>query len=315
MKVRMALRVGGGRVGEERSRRERDCRARRGFTLVELLAVMAILSLMSVSLFTMVHQGTETWRQARAGTEAHLKARQILDMMAREIRGAVLITVARGPDSEPRGERWKSADFRGLNGNNPGSGGSSNASTVPANWRKQQQDYSDQVYFVAPVTNSAEQDLCMIGYWVRDVEKDTIPPLIVDGAPEKSKDDALMRCYLTDQSKMPPSDEWMAFDFEKADSVPAENREVARGVRQLDVKYYDYVYTAGIPRLKEYNAWDSRPSSEGGTTSTGDDDNKLPVAVKITIAVGDENDVIKPIRLSQIVYLENARRGGSTQEW
>ena len=45
-----------------------------------------------------------------------------------------------------------------------------------------------------------------------------------------------------------------------------------------------------------------------GTTVTKEDDDKLPVAVKITVAVGDKDDVIKPIRLSTIVYLENAVR-------
>jgi hypothetical protein len=84
---------------------------------------------------------------------------------------------------------------------------------------------------------------------------------------------------------------------------------MAAGVRCLDIQYYDYEYLhVSGPSLKEFNAWDSLPSAFGGTTSTQDDDNRLPVAVRITIVVGDEEDLVEPVTLSTIVYLENAER-------
>jgi len=286
-------------------------RSGRAFTLLELLAVMVLLSLITISLFTIFQQGSDTWRLSAARTEAYIKARNILEMMSREIRGAVLITQARGPEAYLKDESFRdppfSANFRGFNGDNdefqrnlPGWRDTSSGSS-------REQRYSDQVYFVAPVTNSAEQDLCMIGYFVKDVNGDTAAPLPPSRVPRSSEDDAFWRCYLTDNPKNDPDDEWRTFDFssKSLNSYISQTGEVATSVRQLDIKYYDYAATG---RLEEYGAWDSRPSTHGGTTPTNKDDNKLPAAVRITITVGDKDNLIKGITLSTIVYLENARR-------
>jgi len=266
--------------------------ARRAFTLTEMLAVMAILSMIIVSLFTIFQQGTETWRLSSARTEAYIKARQILEMMAREIKGAVIITAAAGPQVDPptRGLP-KRADFIGMD------------STKLENWRTGYQKFSDQLYFVAPVTNSGRQELCMFGYWIKE------RLVIRQGQPdEKEYRDVLQRSYRTGETEDPV---WRAFDFgdQSFSTDPLEKtwHFVASGVRELDIRYYDYDTQGGTtPRLKEYLVWDSLPSQHGGMTAAKDDDNRLPVAVKITIAVADENDVIKPIRLSKIVYLDNA---------
>jgi prepilin-type N-terminal cleavage/methylation domain-containing protein len=285
-------------------------RSRRAFTLLELLAVMAILSLITVSLFTIFQQGSETWRLSAARTEAYIKARHILEMMSREIRGAVLISAARGPKADPilpGLDDPKRADFVGLNGDEPFSG-------VPSTlqgWRNNEQPFSDQIYFVAPVTNSGAQVLCMLGYWIKDVEGDTQSPLTIRDVPRNSEDDTFWRLYLSDGGPAEPTDEWKLFDFtsSKLNSYVSQTGEVATSVRQLDIKYYDYESTGGsTPVLKEYDQWDSLPSAKDGTTSTNKDDNKLPAAVKITITVGDKNNLIKGVRLSTIVYLENARR-------
>jgi prepilin-type N-terminal cleavage/methylation domain-containing protein len=295
----------------EKSLRRESRRKLRAFTLTEILAVMAILSLIIVSLFTIFRQGTETWRLSSARTEAYIKARQILEMMAREMQSAVMITAARGPGAEPTQIRsLKRADFVGLNGENTGAPGAQNLVTLQ-HWRDygsyKEQPYSDQIYFVAPLTNSGKQDLCMIGYWVRDsMQPQTNKPLGTNDVPQDAKDDVLMKNYLTDGYSSPTKD-WMGFRFEKDSAFDASRWEVASSVRQLSIQFYDYEDTGGTTRrLTPYNTWDSLPSSKGGSTSTKDDDNKLPVAVRITIAVGDENDVIKPIKLSRIVFLDNA---------
>jgi prepilin-type N-terminal cleavage/methylation domain-containing protein len=317
------------KTGSEKVRSPARCGERpRGFTLLELLAVMSILSIIGVSLFTIFRQGTEVWRRSSARTEAYLKGRQILEMMAREIKGAVVITEARGPDAYFQSQSFRDvpprADFRGFNGDNDDSD-----ATLPG-WRDttsgttREQPYSDQIYFVAPVTNSGEQDLCMIGYFIKDMRKeDTKSPIPPSYVPRDSTDDRFWRLYLTDKAKADPDDEWRAFDFSSSslNSYISQTGEVATSVLQLEIKYYDYEEEGGRQVLKEYDAWDSRPydlawdADQRGTTRGQsrripdyEDDDRLPVAVKITVTVGDDNGFIKGLRLSTIVYLENAGR-------
>lgn len=273
-------------------------RGSRAFTLTEMLAVMAILSMIVVSLFTIFQQGTETWRLSSARTEAYIKARQILEMMAREIKGAVIITAAAGPQVVPATGVPKRADFIGVDSAKLGDW---------QTWRNSPQKFSDQLYFVTPVTNSGRQELCMLGYWIKDIENDTLGPLGLNDSPRNSRDDVLQRSYRTDSGGADKV--WTKFDFGQDFSTAVLEStwsHVASAVRQLDVRYYDYDTQSTTPQLKEYLVWDSLPSQYGGSTVSKDDDNRLPVAVKITIAVADENDVIKPIRLSKIVYLDNA---------
>jgi len=294
----------------------RGCRHHRGFTLTEILAVMAILSMIIVSLFTIFRQGTETWRLSSARTEAYIKARQILEMMAREIRGALVIPAPCGPQVAKEPSR---ADLRGLNGENPGDPRAPSNSVTLQRWRDSrggtaiEQHYSDQIYFVTPRSEFFQQDLCMIGYWVQDMQGDTKAPLPGDDVPRGSKDDVLMR-YSVYEGGVTPQKPLRWFDFTEPQSASSQyNHEVALSVRALDVKYYDYDKDG---HFRRYNAWDSRPaniagpSDQKGTTSFNrrDDENRLPVAVRIKIIVGDQNDVIKPIKLSKIVYLDNARR-------
>jgi len=241
----------------------------------------------------------ETQIPSSASEEAVRLARRILEVMSREIKGAVLITAASGPEAEPPTQGIaKRADFVGLDSSNL------------QNWRNGQQQYSDQIYFVAPVTNSGRQELCILGYWIKDVEGDTGAPVTIGGVPTNSKEDALCRCYCTDGWGT-SSDVWNTFNFADPGLTTFSTSwgKMAAGVRCLDIQYYDYLYLGGTgPALKEFNSWDSLPSTIGGTTSTPDDDNKLPVAIRITIVVGDEQDLVEPVKLSTIVYLENAER-------
>jgi len=270
----------------------------RAFTLTELLVVMAILSLILLCLFTIFRQGTQTWRLSSARTEAYIKARQILDMISREIRGAVQISAARGIDASPleAHPRQRRADLRGLSSSNL------------QGWRNHEQQFSSQVYFVAPVTNSGRQQLCMLGYWIKDVHNDTDSP-IRNGAPRHAQDDTLQRSYRTDSGGN-PDDVWKTLDFGhtsfSSSAWESTGGQVASGVRQLTLAYYSYD-NAGKLRPRA-DTWDSRPSHLEGVTPTRDDDNKLPAVVRITITVGDKDDLIKPIRLSTLVLLENANR-------
>jgi prepilin-type N-terminal cleavage/methylation domain-containing protein len=62
------------------------------FTLIELLASMAILSLIMVMLFSAFEQISKAWTQGENRVETFTQARAILDLMSRELSQAVATT-------------------------------------------------------------------------------------------------------------------------------------------------------------------------------------------------------------------------------
>ena len=61
-----------------------------GFTLVELLASIAILALVGALLFAVFNQATKAWLQGESRVETFTQARAALDFMAREISQAIV---------------------------------------------------------------------------------------------------------------------------------------------------------------------------------------------------------------------------------
>jgi prepilin-type N-terminal cleavage/methylation domain-containing protein len=61
-----------------------------GFTLLELLAAMAILALMVAMLFSAFNQASRAWLQAENRVETFTQARAALDLMSREISQAIV---------------------------------------------------------------------------------------------------------------------------------------------------------------------------------------------------------------------------------
>ncbi len=107
----------------------------RAFTLIEIMAAVAIFSMVIVTMVTIFNHASKTFRQAEATVEKFIAARTVLDMMAREIKGAI-IDDSRGVGKEIR--------FYGY---------------IRAN---------DDIYFVAPVENSGQEYLCDVGYAIDD---------------------------------------------------------------------------------------------------------------------------------------------------
>jgi prepilin-type N-terminal cleavage/methylation domain-containing protein len=63
-----------------------------GFTLLELLASMAVLSVMIVMLFAAFSQASRAWLQAENRVETFTQGRVALDLMARELSQAIATT-------------------------------------------------------------------------------------------------------------------------------------------------------------------------------------------------------------------------------
>src|ERR1035437_5758317 len=59
------------------------------FTLIELLASMAILALIMVMLFSAFEQISKAWTQGESRVETFTEARAVLDLMSRELSQAI----------------------------------------------------------------------------------------------------------------------------------------------------------------------------------------------------------------------------------
>ncbi|MCU0795254.1 MAG: prepilin-type N-terminal cleavage/methylation domain-containing protein [Akkermansiaceae bacterium] len=82
-------------------------KARRGFTLLELMVAMAITSVIVTVLVTITSVATDTWTRSRSETRAARQAKVMLDAMAKDLESLVS---RRGSDSE-----WLYASISSLN--------------------------------------------------------------------------------------------------------------------------------------------------------------------------------------------------------
>lgn len=223
----------------------RSAKRKAGFTLLEVLVAMTIMAILGAALFTMFNQSSRTWQRAEARTSQFSAAREMLGMMAMELRQAVVNPHAGGNFG---------AHFYGLA---PGD----NAFN-----RTNDDTSSGQIYFVAPTetrTEHAEQDVCVIGYWVED-DPSSNPP-----------GKRLMRYCLSDKDKDGnPNPGWDTF----APNANVESQDLGLNVSSLTFKFWG----PGDSDWKGANrdTW----SSETGPPGQKD---ALPRAVQITLVVTD----------------------------
>ncbi len=288
----------------------------KGFTLIELLASMALLVLITLMVFTIFNQSTKVWSKAGARTDQYIAARAVLDQMAREIRGAVLVGTNgfSGPDvGGAAGQLGFVVLHAGENISDPDHN--------LQGWRTpsgdaREQPCSDQIYFVAPVESSGKQDYCMIGYWVRDnkgetsgtYDSDTRSWTKIDG----HTDDTLYRYFVTDNSSSP---DWENMDFSEGSGATGSD-QFALNVKSLrihcwsddDSSHFTTMWedVTGSGPVYEYESKVNWDTSDG--VNPPYDDNRLPKAVKITIVVQDEKNIQKEREFSIVVYLDNATR-------
>ena len=76
---------------------ERTVRDQRGFTLAELLVVMALTGLILAGVFAIQQQGTNSYLMGAGRVETQQNARTALDLMTRELRTAQSVTALGGP--------------------------------------------------------------------------------------------------------------------------------------------------------------------------------------------------------------------------
>jgi prepilin-type N-terminal cleavage/methylation domain-containing protein len=290
---------------------------RRGFTLVELLASMALLALIALMVFTIFNQSTKVWKKAGARTDQYIAARAVLDQIARELRGAVMVPEGRFAVPDGGANAKGCMPFLVLHAGGP--------DDALQGWRDsttgREQPCSDQIYFVAPVENSGKQDYCLIGYWVRDDEEDTQGDYVGDARRYENirghGEDLLMRHYVTSGTDDDPDQDWLKMSFEEPSGSRASD-QFALNVKSLRIRCWsDYPDSSHFTEEWEDEEGDANEESKinWDTSVTVDalsfgpyDDSRLPKAVKITIVVQDEKEIEKEREFSTVVYLDNATR-------
>lgn len=233
----------------------------RGLTLVEILVVIAIFSILATMLFTVFRGGIDAWRKMETHLDMYQNARAALEQMSREISSALL--------DQTSSDDTKWASFYGKD---------EKGTKIETDSAK------DEIFFVTPVENVGDMDLCEIGYWLK----------------KKDNGNVLMRHF---QNFDAPEDLPIKYLFTDADSED----EFIANVKDLQFKYY-YRSSSGAAPTATTDSWDSTENNVTNYDLKGVDKNPdgLPEAVEITLTV-QSKDGKESRSFTTLVKVETAR--------
>lgn len=132
------------------------------FTLVELLAAMAVLGLLMATVFGIFNQASRAWTLAENRTENFQNARMALDMISRELEGAIVAS------NNMSGAARKITLVTFENSGTTSVGGST-VTFSPCYVDHAPTSPNDAIFFVSPVGDSrasAYHELAECGYYV-----------------------------------------------------------------------------------------------------------------------------------------------------
>ncbi len=221
-----------------------------GLTLVEILVVAVIFSILVTSIFMVFKGSLDSWRKAETILDMYQNARFALDMMEKEMASAYL-----WQNSNNTSYRTKFQGYSATHGFKTNSAG-------------------DEIYFVAPIANNPGlQDLCEVGYWLRDY------------------DNRLMRHFEYFNVPGAPA----VYDFTKRADGSADtgalDTPIATNVKALSFTYY-YRHVAGAAPTATVPSWNSGSDALTGAATENYDSNGnklipdgLPDAVSVSLTV------------------------------
>ncbi|MFH1778520.1 MAG: type II secretion system protein, partial [Candidatus Omnitrophota bacterium] len=236
-------------------------RRKDGLTLIEVIVVVAIFSIFSGMLFTVFKSSLDSWRRAENLLDIYQNARLVLEQISGEISSALL------DQSSSNTSRW--AKFYGID---------ETGTRIKTNSAK------DEIFFVAPVENAGDMDLCEIGYWLDG-----------KGTPVTS-DDELKKHFKPFNAPPPAVD----FDFDEdiTENPPATNNIIAQNITDLQFRYYYRAAAGALPNTITANgSWNSTQNLLANNyDAKGNEGNEknpdgLPNAVEITLIVRETKPI------------------------
>lgn len=239
-------------------------RRKDGLTLIEIVVVIAIFAIFSGMLFTVFKSSLDSWRRAENLLDTYQNARLVLEQMSAEISSALLDQTYNDYDpSDPLTLKW--ASFYGND---------ETGTRIKTNSAK------DEIFFVAPVENEGNMDLCEIGYWL-------------DGKGTADTSDDELKKHFKPFNAPPPAVDF-DFDEDATENPPATNNIIAKNITDLQFIYYYRAAAGAVPNTITANgSWNSTSNVLTNYDAKGNLKNPdgLPEAVEITIVVRETKPI------------------------
>lgn len=222
-------------------------RYNRAFTLVELLVAVALTAGLLGLLMSVISGGLNMWQRGRNQIETFATARQTLNRLADELKGAT----ARGGQIE-FSENLTTGEFT-VGGPSP----TPNPQPTP------QIGVSENLFFVAPYPNTAAGDLCVIAY--RHID--------TDQSAGGTNSHTLQRGLVDSQNAWSSAARYRSSGYSTVDW-----RTIARGVLEFEVKAYSQTDLDTNATPSPWPSW----NSEGVTTGmAGNTPRRIVVRMKV----------------------------------
>lgn len=278
-----------------REKRGRRSTARHGFTLVELLVAMSILSVLLLLLSQLLDQVQKTWNYSEGRVSQFREARVAFDLISKNLSQASLNTYWDYEYNEQNVvenyKRQSELHFVTLDGQSLGSVGGGDIS-------------GDAIFFQAPLgVSNIYRNLNNLfvarGYYLMFGDDDRFKPSIIDSTPsyrfrlmEYRPPAEFNQIYIDGDRErardLPPSyDEWFKYDLEEYSTPLAEN------IVAFVISPRDTMETASDTRRDTYSRIARDYNFDSNTHTDPRYVQQIPPLVRVTMIAIDEGSAVR----------------------
>ena len=215
-----------------------------GFTLFEVMASFAVLTILLYALFVVFDQASRVINQGTSSADQYQNARMVLDQMQRDISQIVL---GQGGPVAVSSFSKNSSYLYGTDGTKTIGGISYDR---------------DGIFFSAPVATGYNE----VGYYISNPDATNV------------REDYLQRLVSSKDST------YMGFSVDNISTSFGDDEKYGFYITDLNIEYKRQAYgDSPVIAGETFDEWDSRFDTINGTTATWKDDGRLPDTIVITI--------------------------------